>query len=565
MAELSGSDLPEDWEDQIQRAYATFGYTPEITEFEGWNPKKQWRAPKGGEGAGRYVEMPDIKAVIKSAQKAVGRLPGRKAKAENIQRQKEYREKLRAHQRGEGRKPRQPKEVLPKEPGAPKSSASEGTEAAPKELKPIRPFTPEGQAKFDAVPTGWRKATHEELRKASPGETYSGMHINLDPDAANPIHLFKPDGKDPKRLYTFAHHLTQERKKWGRVERLLPQRKQLTDDLREGTRQGDDVATALHLIMETGMRPSSDAAMSYLKGDDGKDMVDAKGEKKKVKTYGASNLLAKHVVRQNKDGSVTLDFIGKSGVRNQINVSDPDLVKELMRRKGNLGPNDQLFPEATETKMRDMMKVKAGDEFHVKDLRTMWANVYTAQYMEAIIKKKGRTPKDQDEWVEWMEDATKLASKRLGNEHATFKENYLSAIPFMDLMPGTGDDWEDYWEWGKKMKDPKKLFSVLTEFAARAGDRVRGTTLARMTDEELEEIYRETNDKMPSMDELVKKWIESKGITDLGPEDIADEGEPWDDTDDPLFPNADEPVKEAIKEEIKEEVRERRIPKRPPL
>ena len=50
----------------VDDARAEVGLRP--LTAEGWNPKKQWRAPKGGEGGGRFIEMPDIRARIPSGE-----------------------------------------------------------------------------------------------------------------------------------------------------------------------------------------------------------------------------------------------------------------------------------------------------------------------------------------------------------------------------------------------------------------------------------------------------------------------------------------------------------------
>lgn len=573
MDDRDASGLPPDWEDRVRRAYAAFGFEPQIAEFEGWNPTKQWRAPKGGEGGGRYVEMPDVKAVIDSSKRVAERGPQREAGRKNQEKQKEWRAKDRAAKAAGKRSPVKPKAIEPKP--LPPESVSDPAPAPPKNPVNRKPFTPKGQTDYDAVSPGYRKATPEELDLYSHTPQYSGAHIAEDPDARNPVRLFQPGGGEPTRLYTFDHHLTAEREKWARVNRMMEEREGLQDAMTEKMRQGDDTATALRLVLETGMRPSSDNAASIEKDENGKAILDPAtgkppidprtGEVKKVPTYGASNLEGRHVKRQNKDGSVTLDFIGKSGVRNVITVKDKELADELMRRKGNAGPNGKLW-DTSPGKMGATIKENASPDFKTKDMRTMLANVFAAQYMQDIIAAKGRTPKNQDEFVEWMEQATEMAARRLGNKPDTFRESYLSVIPFLDLIPGTGHDWEDYWEWGKKMKPKNKPFSILTELALRAGDRMRGTTLAKLTDEEFDRIYRESNEKMPTMDELVDKWLGRRDIVDLGPDDLPDENEPWDDPDDPLFPDAEGPIKEEIKEEVTQEIRpERRTPKRPPL
>jgi len=397
---------------------------------DGWNPVKQWRAPKGGEGGGRYVEMPDIKAVIR-------KVPG-------IQRRiltEEHAKKTQEYKKAGKRPPVKPKALRDLEAGTLPPAKPKGNPA----------FTPEGKAAYDQPKRGYRQANEQELRDF--GDGYAGLLLpddDNDDDDAKAI-AFKPDGSS-QRIYSVEHHLTQERAKWARVDRLLAHSDRIDSQLRQLMNDKNprvaDRAKALMMSYLTGMRPGSEDQESILRDEKGKAILDKNGKEQRARTYGATTLLAKHVARQNSDGSVTMDFIGKSGVRNQIRVNDPEMAAELMRLKKEKGPNEQLFPYAKEGAVGAMLKRIAGDEFKTKDLRTMWANAMVAEYMEKMVTKTGRGPKSEAEFVRWMEAATEHASSRLGNQHETFKKNYLSAVPFLDLMP---ENWEDYWRWGAKM------------------------------------------------------------------------------------------------------------------
>jgi hypothetical protein len=335
------------------------------------------RAPRGDEGAGRWIEKPDIRARVDSP------------------------------------------------------SGNSGA-------KPVRPFSPAGRQRFDAVSPGYRQATEEELLgQIGKSRLWAGMWKAEDAGHHNPIILFKASG-ETKRLYTPEHHQEAERAKWARVERFRPHRERVRNALRDRAAAGDDAALSLLLSMETGMRPSSPSATSRTK--------DPKtGQPIATKTYGASNLLRKHVVRRNGDGSVTLDFIGKSGVRNLIRVQDPELATMLWERKQGGPPNEQLLPGSSEGKMDSLFKSLAGDEFKVKDLRTLWANTIAPAIFAALVAKAGRPPRDAAEFAKWIEIAAEKAAERLGNEKATFLENYLSMLPFQRWMAD-----ESWWRWGKR-------------------------------------------------------------------------------------------------------------------
>lgn len=105
---------------------------------EGWNPTKQWRAKKGEEGAGRFIEMPDIKA----------KLPTGKAKGSS-----------------KPAKPVQPKQEAP-EPssGAPKSHAST-PKSAKKAPTKEEPKKPESETE-DFAPVGTHLVPAEEMQRS---------------------------------------------------------------------------------------------------------------------------------------------------------------------------------------------------------------------------------------------------------------------------------------------------------------------------------------------------------------------------------------------------------------
>jgi chemotaxis protein histidine kinase CheA len=383
------------------------------------------------------------------------------------------------------------------------------------DAKPRTPFEPAGKRVYDDVPAGYRKATpREERDNLGNAETYSGMWIAEDPGATKPQVRIKPDGTKVG-LYSPEHHLAAERMKWKRVEklrRILPPMRTALERIAQGEggsgtdlqrQRLKDNAFSLLLTMATGMRPSDPGTKSTVK--------DADGNPKTVATFGSSTLRKRHVEKINRraDGSISsvyLKFPGKSGAENRIKVTDPFLTAEIARRHGEIrGPvkikprgkpevtvperDRELSPVAKSGAMNDMLREATSrvvrgmgldeqvaenfgslnDEegegsdpmsevtgpFSNRTLRTLFANSIAPEIFEKLVAAKGN-PRTQEQFGAYMEEATAQAAARLGNQHATFKKNYLSALPFLQWMPqGNKPDgtpaWEDWWTWGKKM------------------------------------------------------------------------------------------------------------------
>jgi len=99
---------------------------------------------------------------------------------------------------------------------------------------------------------------------------------------------------------------------------------------------------------------------------------------KENKSYGVCTLENQHI-KVGKD-NVTIDFIGKEGVRNTCRVKNKRLIKNLRTRKKQLGKTDRIFSYRSNAKYYN---VSAGDvnrylkqfgDFSAKNFRTWTAN-----------------------------------------------------------------------------------------------------------------------------------------------------------------------------------------------
>ena len=268
--------------------------------------------------------------------------------------------------------------------------------------------------------------------------------------------------------------------------------------------------------------------------------TDEDGKKKevptnKVKTYGASTLQREHVQKIEEDDkgnpiAVNLRFRGKSAKWNNIRVTDPVAVKAIADAHARTKNGEKLFPAASGDAMHKLMNERiqaigkrrgikeaaefSGDEdedaedspveavaegeegeeedaaavgddedlsggFGVHDTRRLWANTVAPEIFQQIMDEKDRLPYDIDELTDWIQAAALAASKRLGNQYQAFVGNYLSMLPFMDVINAMIEvekaksarsrgplDPDDYWRFGArtaKQLQGKSVSQVLEE------------------------------------------------------------------------------------------------------
>jgi DNA topoisomerase I len=132
-----------------------------------------------------------------------------------------------------------------------------------------------------------------------------------------------------------------------------------------------------------------------------------------VKAYGATTMLREHV-SVNGD-SISFDFIGKKGVRQQKTITDPILARYL-ESKGE----GRLFPDVTYSKVDRFFDDISGDKFSLKDYRTWHGTTIAlrelAKYAEPSTKKEATAIRQV---------VLKEVSDFLGNTPAIAKDSYV--------------------------------------------------------------------------------------------------------------------------------------------
>ena len=241
------------------------------------------------------------------------------------------------------------------------------------------------------------------------------VNVHLNPDEKAPLQARGQDAAgrwQPK--YSVEHTEAAKIAKFARGRDFAKIAPQVTASIERDMGDPEQVneAAAMRLIQLTGIRIG--------------------GEKDKAVKHtaiGASNLKAQHI---KVDGDkITLNFTGKSGVRQHMTVNDSMLSSYLRGR--NLQKGDTVFG-TTDSKMREYFKKTAGNEFKVKDVR-MWVGTATA------IKElaKVRQPKDEKQFRAMAKEVAKKVSKVLGNTPAMAMNSYIDPLvwqPWNQKFPG---------------------------------------------------------------------------------------------------------------------------------
>ena len=117
------------------------------------------------------------------------------------------------------------------------------------------------------------------------------------------------------------------------------------------------------------------------------------------------------IISKNK---VFLKFIGKSGVKHCIAITDRK-SKKFLKSKKNTGKENKLF-QTTGIQLNDYLKKLWGQRFSCKDIRTYQANV---KLIEELMKKSNKTPKQHFEYS--LQESAEL----LGHTKNVSKKSYI--------------------------------------------------------------------------------------------------------------------------------------------
>ena len=151
----------------------------------------------------------------------------------------------------------------------------------------------------------------------------------------------------------------------------------------------------------------------------------------KGKTYGVSTLEGRHIVQQ-KDGSVTLDFIGKRNKRNIYVVNDKQVVRELLKLKQRTGDNGRLFSEKYNDVLGYVGELDGGG-FTPHNFRT---KIATDLAMDTIASMPA--PTNLKEYKKAMKKVAVVVGERLNDTPATALKSYIVSSVWADWKSKAG-------------------------------------------------------------------------------------------------------------------------------
>jgi DNA topoisomerase IB/GNAT superfamily N-acetyltransferase len=236
-------------------------------------------------------------------------------------------------------------------------------------------------------------------------------------------------------VYSDRQIADRNRKKAERLETLRKSitnlRKQVKKDLKSKDSAVQATALAVALIDQTYERVGNNKS-----AEDGH--------------YGVTTWKTSQV--SFRDGKATINYVGKSGIKQQKIVENKQLVSLLKTLRDSQGKNKDLLPVSARH-VNDYLK-----DFGVtaKDLRGFHANREMKQNLREVRTKGESLPSDKRERLKILKDefkkALELTADTVGHEPSTLKNQYL--------VPGLE---EDYLKDGKVRESHLKKTSSRTD------------------------------------------------------------------------------------------------------
>jgi GNAT superfamily N-acetyltransferase/uncharacterized protein YukE len=239
---------------------------------------------------------------------------------------------------------------------------------------------------------------------------------------------------DEMTVYEYSDRQVADRnrKKAERVEKLRRQMKKLQTKVRKDVKSKDektrDLALAVGLMDETFERVGND-------------------DSAKEGHFGVTTWRVKHITLGR--GSVTVSYVGKSGVEQKKKISNPRVVSALKEACKGKKPNDCVLSVSAQ----EVNEYLEPLDITAKDLRGFHAN----REMKAQLRKvrKGKLPEDRKEREKKLKDEFKKAleatAEAVGHDPSTLRSQYL--VPGLEdgyMKDGTVNESHT-----RKASDPK--------------------------------------------------------------------------------------------------------------
>ena len=254
---------------------------------------------------------------------------------------------------------------------------------------------------------GMRWATAGERKKLGVPPAWTSVEIAISPKGVDGL-LFK--GVDAKgrvqSKYTEEHSAKKSKLKFKRILELETHLAKLDATLEKGVKSGDEHAICLSIIRQGGVRPGSD---NETLGN--------------VQAFGATTLEARHV--QVSGDVVKLDFVGKSGKQNQIEITDKNLASAMRTLLKGKGKGDKVFDSVDAPSLLKYQRTILPKKFLLKDLRTSLGTKTALLAIKAMV-----VPKTKTAYRKAKAEIAKIVAKKLGNTPAIALQSYINPMVF---------------------------------------------------------------------------------------------------------------------------------------
>jgi DNA topoisomerase I len=177
---------------------------------------------------------------------------------------------------------------------------------------------------------------------------------------------------------------------------------------------------------------------------------------KENKSFGVCTLENQHI-KLGKD-NVTIDFIGKEGVRNTCRVKNKRLIKNLRTRKKQLGKKDRIFSYRSNSKYYTISAadvnryLKQFGDFSAKNFRTWTANT-------DLIKELKKHEKSSKQI---LSECIKKVAGKMHHTPAICKKNYINK-ELMDMYLNQNDRYRYYFRSSDKEGISEDLIKFLKD------------------------------------------------------------------------------------------------------
>jgi DNA topoisomerase-1 len=242
---------------------------------------------------------------------------------------------------------------------------------------------------------------------------YNNVKINLNKkdkilaigfdEKKRPQYIYNKNYVEKRKISKFNHMI-----KFGEsYNKILSQIKR--DLYTEDDNKNKQIAMALLLVIECGIR------------------IGNKKYENENKSFGSTTLKSKHVTV--KRDTVSVNFIGKKGVRNKGKVRSKKLSRNIRKKKRTINKDDSIFTYRKgncwhELKSSDVNSyLKEFGDFTSKNFRTLIANLNLIHYLSKSEENLNKNEKNK-----FLNKSLEKVSEKMNNTKGICKKNYIDPL-----------------------------------------------------------------------------------------------------------------------------------------